>query len=171
MYRPLLWLDHAITPANTYQIITNSDGTVTLIPEGTVIQQGTNLSAFNFNHMEEGIFDVHIAASLLLNFSRQTGWRVDELEKWVKAHNIIEVGTSELTNNLRFPFNNSKKSVALQKTQNSTNYIVMTSVLSSSGNVGEVEVSDKLTNGFKLAYNGSASTATIKYIVIGGFNE
>ena len=50
----------------------------------------------------------------------------------------------------------------------STGYLVMTELVKSDGPVGDIEVSEKLVNGFKLAYNGSAKSATIKYIAIGG---
>ena len=63
---------------------------------------------------------------------------------------------------------NSKKSVSLGKNMGSTSYLVMTELVKSDGPVGDIEVSEKLVNGFKLAYNGSAKSATIKYIAIGG---
>ena len=48
------------------------------------------------------------------------------------------------------------------------NYIVITEVVNANGNVGEITVSDKLINGFKLAFTGSATAVTVKYTVIGG---
>ena len=81
---------------------------------------------------------------------------------------IAETGTASLTNSLLFPFNNSKKSIALVNKQKDTNYVVLTEPQSASGVIGEIEVSEKQVNGFKMAYTGSASTATVKYYVIGG---
>lgn len=52
MYSNLQWLDHAVTPDRTFTMKANADGTVTLTPAGTVIQQGTNMSAANFNNIE-----------------------------------------------------------------------------------------------------------------------
>lgn len=65
MYRILKWLDHYANPGNTFTIKYNADGTVTLARAGEVIQQGTNMSASNFNNMENGIFDTHLANRLL----------------------------------------------------------------------------------------------------------
>ena len=81
---------------------------------------------------------------------------------------ICEIGSAVLTNSLTFPFNNSKKSVALTKIQKDINYAVMAWTDSEAGNIGNIQVTDKQVNGFKVAYSGSAKTATIKYIVIGG---
>ena len=47
--------------------------------------------------------------------------------------------------------------------------MILAEVTTVAGNIGEIVVSDKLTNGFKLAYTGGAKTVTVKYYVIGGF--
>lgn len=173
MYTPTRWEDHTNSMPGVYEVKPHDEAKdqYTIKEAGAVMVPGTPQDQTNFNNMEAGVLDAHIVASALLNFARQTGWRVDEIESWVKAHNIIEAGTASLTNSLAFPFNNSVKSVALSKSQNTTNYIVMAEVSSYVGNVGEVVISDKLVNGFKIAYTGSAQSATVKYIVIGGFNE
>ena len=75
MYNILIWKDHAINPNNTYAVKENPDGTITLTPAGEVLQQGTNMSATNFNNMEFGIADADLASiflflcSLHLSFS------------------------------------------------------------------------------------------------------
>lgn len=51
----------------------------------------------------------------------------------------------------------------------SRDYIVITEASNVCCNLGQIEVSDKLSNGFKVAYTGSATAATINYIVIGGY--
>lgn len=81
---------------------------------------------------------------------------------------ICETGTASLTNTLAFPFNNSKKSVALVHRQNDTDYVVYTEIQSATGNPGEIVISDKQVNGFKIAHTGGASAVTVKYYVIGG---
>lgn len=81
---------------------------------------------------------------------------------------ICETGTVSLTNTLAFPFNNSKKSVALVHRQNDTDYVVYTEIQSATGNPGEIVISDKQVNGFKVAHTGGASAVTVKYYVIGG---
>lgn len=64
---------------------------------------------------------------------------------------------------------NSQKTVALQMQRPSRDYIVITEASNVKGNLGQIEVSDQLSNGFKVAYTGSATAATINYIVIGGY--
>ena len=169
MYNPTPWKDHVTSPSNVFYIHKNNDETYTITPAGEVMQQGTPQDQTNFNNMECGIFDAHISLAVLLNFARQMRWDVDAIEKWITDHDSFEIGTTTMTNSLAFPFNNSKKSVSLAKTRNTTNYVVMAEVTTFSGNVGEVEISDKLVNGFKIAYTGSASTVSVKYVVIGGF--
>ena len=48
------------------------------------------------------------------------------------------------------------------------NYTVETDVLSATGEVGRIVISDKQLNGFKISYTGSAKTAKIKFFVKGG---
>lgn len=48
MYKPKLWIDHVV----------DSDS-------GEVIQLGTDMSAGNFNNMENGITDANLASRLL----------------------------------------------------------------------------------------------------------
>lgn len=83
----------------------------------------------------------------------------------------ILTGTVNLTNTGIFPFNNSKKSVSLASNMGSINYLVMAEVASSTGCVGDIVASDKLVNGFKLAYEGSATAAIVRYIAIGGVKK
>jgi len=81
---------------------------------------------------------------------------------------VSESGQTTLTNTKKFPFNDSQKSVALAKTQEDINYTVTPEIVSAVGNPGEIVVSDKQVNGFKLAHTGSATSVVVKYIVIGG---
>lgn len=55
-YTKINWQDHIVERPRTYTIMHNQDGTITLTPvPGTIVQQGTAMSAANFNHMENGI--------------------------------------------------------------------------------------------------------------------
>lgn len=155
MYQYTDWKDHVTLPANCFKITDNGDGTVTITPAGTVMQQGTPQDQTHFGNLEKGMLDAHTAALLLLNFARQNAWEVER-------------GTKHLTNDAKYPFNSSQSSVALSLGRENGDYIVLTEVVETDGNVGEVVVSGKLTNGFKMAFTGSATTATINYIVIGG---
>ena len=171
MYEPTQWLDHVTSPSNVFYINKNNDGTYTITPAGTVMQQGTPQDQTNFNKMEAGIFDSHISLGVLLNFARQLGWDVEVIQKWITDHDSFEIGTVTLTNTLAFPFNNSKESVSLAKTRKTTNYVVMAEVTAFQGNVGDIVVSDKAVNGFAIAFTGSASSVTVSYSVIGGYEE
>jgi hypothetical protein len=156
MYDWTKWLDHVLNPANRYTVVQNGDGTWTITPAGTVQQQGTPQDQVRFNNIENGIVDAHVAVGLILNYARQNSWEV-------------ETGTVVLTNTLSFPFNDSIKTVSLSKRKETTGYLVLTEIVSATGNVGEIEITDKLINGFKIAYTGSAKAVTVKYTVIGGF--
>lgn len=167
MYDRTYWKDHVVAPDNTYAITKNEDGTFTITPVGDVMQQGTPQDQTHFNNIELGVSDSHTEAYLLINSVRQTVWRVDALEDAT----VQEVGTVALSNSLKFPFNNSQQSVALEAKRDNLNYIVVIVNVAGEGNVGEVEVTDRLENGFKISYTGSASSATITYAVIGGYER
>ena len=155
MYERTYWKDHVRTPDNTYNVKSNGDGTSTITPAGKVMQQGTPQDQTHFNNMEVGISDANAALGLLLNFARQNAW-------------VVERGQVDLTNTGIYPINNSAKTVALATVQDVTDYIVVAEKVTAAGNVGEIVATDKLANGFKLGYTGSAPSATIKYTVIGG---
>lgn len=155
MYNWTKWQDHVTDPANRFNVVDNGDGTWTITPAGDVMQQGTPQDQVRFNNIENGIVDAHMAIQLLLNYARQ-----NMLE--------IEVGTIVLTNTQAFPFNNSQQTISLAKSKENSDYIVIPEIMSAVGNPGEIVISDKLVNGFKIAHTGSAKSVTVKYTVIGG---
>ncbi len=122
-----------------------------------VIQEGTPQSAGNFNNMEGGISDAHLAAALLII---QSGLTADQV--------ATEEKTVTLSNSQSYPFNNSTQTIALSTVRNFTDYTVEGEVLEHSGNVGDVRIFDRMLNGFKVAYDGSAKSATIKLRIKGG---
>lgn len=81
-----------------------------------------------------------------------------------------EVNTDvSMTNSLAYPFNNSLKTIQITPQKVSTDYMVIPEVLSATGGpVGFINITDKLLNGFKIAYTGSASSATIRCHITGG---
>ena len=165
-YEPLNWKDHVVRRPRTYTEVTNSDGSKTLTPApGEVLQQGTPQSATNFNHMDDGIMDNHVAEKLMLIAHMQNEARIGDLEKAA----VQETGSVTLTNTQKFPFNNSQKSVALANRRDNLNYVVVIVSATGSGNIGEIEVSDRLVNGFKIAHTGSAKSVAVTYAVIGGY--
>ena len=122
-----------------------------------VIQEGTPQSAGNFNNMEHGISDAHLAAALLIIQSGLTADQVATEEKAVT-----------LSNSQSYPFNNSTQTIALSRVRNFTDYTVEAEITDHDGNVGDVKIFDRMLNGFKVAYDGSAKSATIKLRIKGG---
>lgn len=140
MYRRTFWLDK-VEDVDTHEII----------------QEGTDQSAGHFNNAEHGISDVNLAAALILISSSLTAEQVATEER-----------TITLTNSQSYPFNDSTKTIALTTARNFTDYTVEAEVLEHSGNVGDVRIFDRMLNGFKIAYDGSAKSATIKLRIKGG---
>lgn len=140
MYRRTFWLDK-VEDVDTHEII----------------QEGTDQSAGHFNNAEHGISDVNLAAALILISSSLAAEQVATEER-----------TITLTNSQSYPFNNSVQTIALTTARNFTDYTVEAEVLEHSGNVGDVRIFDRMLNGFKIAYDGSAKSATIKLRIKGG---
>lgn len=131
--------------------------------DGNILQEGTPLSARNMNRIENGIYEANLLATMLSQYNMQQKRALEDFEG--------EIGQVALTNSETFPFNNSIKTIALQKQRNNLNYRVITEVISADGEVGNVIVTDKQLNGFKIAFTGSAKNVTIKYYVQGGMYQ
>lgn len=167
IFNPINWKDRIVQRPRTYTEVHNQDGSRTDTPApGEIQEPGTQISATNLNQMDQGIQDAKIGVEQLLIGLKQVTWRVEDLEKAT----IQEVGEKVLTNTKSFPFNDSKTTVALANTRENLNYVVVIVSAIGAGNIGDVEVSDRLTNGFKLSFTGSAKSVTVKYAVIGGYN-
>lgn len=163
MYEEKLWQDHVTEFENLYREQANADGTITHIPvEGEVLQEGTPQSAANFNNMENGISGAGALAGVLLVHAIHAKQQLDDL-----AGEVIQV---TLTNSETYPFNSSQKTIALGTARNNANYTVQAEVVSAvGGGLKAVEITDKLTNGFKVAFQGSATQVVLKLAVKGGF--
>ena len=169
MYNRTFWVDESDEFENRYREVANPDGTITHIKEtGERYVEGTPQSAANFNKMEDAIQDAHIAAAQMLIHQKQSEWRIEDLEKAT----VQETGTVTLTNSMAFPFNNSKKSVALANTRDNLNYVVVvvSKTANDGGNIGEIEISERQINGFKIEHTGSSASVTVVYAVMGGYN-
>lgn len=167
MYNRTYWQDHVLSEHGKY-VLTKVDGSsnvYSITPSGEVMQQGTYQDANHFNQIEETLSAHDIAINLILNHAKQQEWNQDDIRAAVSS----ETGTVTLTNSARFPFNNSQKTVALKTARPNAQYVVVAQIAASNGNVGEIEVSDILENGFKLAFTGSATSVTVKYKIIGGY--
>lgn len=172
MYQPKEWLDEVVEYPYRYKETAASDGGITHTPDfGETLQEGTPQSATNFNHMESGIHDAGLAAAIFLH-----AWKFmkEEVDQHLTEHDeefSAETGTVTLTNTntAHMLFNNSGQTVALTKVRNTMNYDLDIEVTSfSGGQVADVVVYDKQLNGFKLKFEGSARSVTVKYKVRGG---
>ena len=129
--------------------------------DDTPIEPGTLIDQDHLNNMEEGIFEAH-------EMSMSAIMSLVQAKRDIEGVKGLEV-TKTLTNSQTYPFNNSKTTVALPALRNNNGYYVIVEVVSATGGaVGEFIVSDKLLNGFKLEYTGSASSVSVRCMVIGG---
>ena len=165
------WVDHVLSDTNKFNVIAVQGDIYSITPYGTVMQRGTFQDAAHLNSIEEGLTANEEAILLLLNYARQNKWSLDAAEAHIDELCTTETGTVELKNTSKFPFNNSKQTVALPKKRDTGTYVVVVEVTSADGNIGEIVVSDQLVNGFKVEYTGSAKSATISYKVIGGWSK
>ena len=174
MYSRTYWVDHALSETNKFKITQVSGDVHTIVPYGTVMQQGVPQDAKHFNNIEEALSAHEIALGLHSNALMQ---HMDEIKKnaalaeVVDKLHTVETGTVTLTNSAKYPFNNSQKTVALAAQRNTPAYVVITEVKSFVGNVGEIVVSDILANGFKIAFTGSATSVTVEYKILGGYTR
>lgn len=162
MRQPVNWQDHVVEHPNRYKEVDNGDGTVDLQKQpGEIIQQGTPMNATNLNGMDYGILeDLFIASDLV----REARMMKDSI-RGITGDKI----QITLTNSQAYPHNNSKKTVQISPSRNTKDYTVECYVVSASGGaVGDFEISDKLLNGFKIAYTGSASSVIVDCYVRGG---
>ena len=161
-YQILVWKDHVVTPGNTYKVTKNGDDTITLTPVGEVLQQGTNMSAVNFNNLETGVYAANLAAAEALQLLRLVEEEADS------AVGIVLEET--LTNGQKYPFNNSVKTIALsgENLRNTKDYTVTVEAEATGGFVGDIIISDKMLNGFKVQFTGSAKSVKVRCFVQGG---
>jgi len=162
------WVDEAVQYPDRYTQQSLSGGMVNLTPApGVVDTVGTPQSAANFNPIEKGLFDAHIAHAMLAVHVGQLGDSLD----LQSAESTPEIGTVVVTNTKAFPFFYSALTVALAKARKTLNYEVeVLSATSPDGKpVGQVLIGNKQLNGFTPSYTGSAASATIQYKVTGGY--
>ena len=144
MYNREFWKDH----------IVDEDS-------GEVLQQGTLQDAEHFNNMESGIVEGNETAAFIAEQLSKAMRRIDSARG--------EVVRVTLTNTQAYPFNNSKKSVSLSHYKTNTNYLVQPEVVSyEGGGVGDIEITDKLLNGFKIEHTGAAKTVVLDLHISGG---
>lgn len=177
MYGKTEWIDHAVTPERTFTMKDNQDGTITLTPYGTVVQQGTNMNAANFNNIEHGVEDAHIAQAILafgnLQENRVQNERITSSESNFANEVTGETKTVTLRNTAAFPFNSTMDipvTVDLSKTRKTKFYTVDYEITDHTGEVGDIYITDKALNGFKVAFDGCGSSVTVTLRIKGGMN-
>lgn len=75
-YEPIEFKDMEVENPHRHKITDLGDGTVEIVPEyGQVVEDGTDLSAEVFNHMQDGIIDAHDKAE------QATGSLEDKVDK------------------------------------------------------------------------------------------
>lgn len=176
MYSPTTWRDHVTVPANRFNVANNGDGTHTITPAGEVMQQGTPQDQAHFNNIEVGVGDAHTATGIWLQFWLQfKRWVEDVLTGRVsalEADDAPEIKTVTLSNAAKWPFNNSQQTLSFSTNRPTTNYTVDAEIKAlSGGTVQAVKVSDRLANGCKVAFEGDATSVTLKIIIKGGITR
>lgn len=163
MRDPINFLDHVVEYPGRFQETDLGNNLIQHDPApGEIVQEGTPLNAANMNLLDTAALQAIMMGSLNTSLLRQLSDKVE-----AQAGEQIEV---TLTNSQQYPFNNSNKAVQLGTNRNKKNYTVLVEVLSSEGGgVGEILVTNKLLNGFQIAYTGAASSVTVNCIVQGGF--
>ena len=174
MYKQTQWQDRVTEYEDRYKETENPDGTFTHTPvEGKIIQVGTPQNQTNFNNMENGIQDATVAGNILAWLNLQQQRKNDAHQEIVEAEILGELQTVTLPNSLTPPFNttlDSPKTVALKTARKSLFYTVEAEVTAHDGLVGEIIISDKALNGFKIAYTGSGKSVTLAVRIKGGMN-
>lgn len=109
---------------------------------GELILEGTPVDAARLNQMEKGIAD---------------------------AHRLAESGTVSMTSAGEYPFPGTSVTIQLAKERPKLDYQVEWELVDSNGPVSEVVISKRYSDRFDAYYVGSATTATLRYFVTGGF--
>lgn len=168
MYERTYWLDHVRVPDNTYNVKANGDGTSTITPAGKVVQQGVFQDQAHFNNMEVGISDADRAIRVLID-----GYLA--LRRTQEQHGAEIMGETKevtLTNSKSYPFNSTVSSpVSVPLTTNRKNLyysIEATATSVEGGLVGDIHITDKQLNGFKVSFDGSAKSVTLTLRIKGG---
>ena len=109
---------------------------------GELILEGTPVDAARLNQMEQGIAD---------------------------AHRLAESGTVNMTGAGEYPFPGTRVTIQLEKERPKLDYQVDWELMESNGPVSEVVIAKRYSDRFDAYYVGSATTATLRYFVTGGF--
>ena len=118
MFDFLEFKDRRTSKSNTYNVVQNSDGTITLVPvPGDIIEAGTPLNSATFSPIEHGVNEAIIMANILAVQMRQTERDL--------ANTYVEVGSIEVKTTEKYPFNTASATVALKTARNTLDYMVI----------------------------------------------
>lgn len=164
MINPIYWKDHVTEfPYRFVETDLGEGYTQIEKAQGEVIQQGTPMNAANFNNLDKKGLEGIMLGLVMAQYNKQLTQKVEGLEG--------EQISVTMTNTKAYPFNDSKKTVALTAPAKRVNnkYTVLVEVVSvTGGHLGDIEITNKLENGFKIAFTGSATSVTVNCIVQGG---
>lgn len=155
------WKDQVCEFPNRFKHNVDGDKVTLEKDPGTIKQQGTPQNATNFNRMDLAALEAMLmSAEAMRMLLRQR----EEL-KGITG----EVIEATLTNSQVYPHNNSTKTLQIVTPRNTKDYTITVEVVNVTGGAaGEFEISDKLLNGFKIKYTGSASSVAVRCYVRGG---
>jgi len=154
-YTPIIWVDHIVDE------------------QGQVVQQGTPMSAEQFNRMEEGIEFSHTQEGLILLHAMQEIGNIKQdmltlfNQRFIQGQATISWSpTSDLVS--AYPYVLVSLPVNTYSQLNAPEYDVLLSIASADdiGKIGIISSFDKTQNGFKVQYTGSAETVTFNWTLI-----
>ena len=156
------WKDQEAEFPNRYQETDLGNGYIqhTAAP-GKIRVPGTPQNAHNFNTMDLAAFEAMLMSAENERHIRMMNDKLDGL--------VGEKIQVTLKNTDKYPFNSSSATVQLGTVRNKNDYTVDTEIVSYSGGfVNGISISDKLLNGFKIAFSGSATNVVVNCYVRGG---
>lgn len=177
MYSFKNWLDRVTEFTDRYRETANADGTTThtKVP-GEVIQAGTPQNAANFNNLEGGVLE----NSLVLAEHTRTLLATQRSLANLAGEAVTFTAPTRIP---KYPAPAVQQTIALAQRRNNTAYDVAVRIVSTTlpggivtqgdpaGVVGTVLITDKLLNGFKVAYTGSAQSVTLEFGITGGMES
>ncbi len=136
---------------------------------GNLQQQRENIAAFE--ETSEVTRDIQFIAAMTM-FGNLQWQRQDEAQFTMLSEETLgEEHEITLTNSKRYPFNSTMDNpitVALATRRRNLFYSVETEVVSHNGEVGEIHVTNKALNGFKISFDGPAKAVTLIVRIKGG---
>lgn len=121
------------------------------------IQEGTDMNAANFNNLEAGTMEAVALAAMNAAHRRYCNDMALNAETIVVEATLTGSGTE---NSVDLP---------AAKTRNFTAYNVAAEVKSvTGGTAGDIIILTKQANGFKVKYNGDATSIVVRFHVSGG---